>query len=83
MSDNKSTVISVRVPCDIATWVNDRGGSALIKNVLYAYILVQTCGVGSGKRGQLIRSLIEETIDSQVNTIDTNSVNVQPSLKLE
>ena len=83
MSENKSTVISVRVPCEIAAWFNDRGGSTIIKNVLYAYVLVQTCGVGSGKKGQLIRSIIEESVDQQMNSIDIDSVNIQPSLKFD
>lgn len=81
MSENKSTVISVRVPCEIAAWFNDRGGSSIVRNVLYAYVLIQTCGVGSGKKGQLIRSIIEESVDQQMNATDVDSVNVPPSLK--
>lgn len=83
MANDKSTVISVRLPVDIAQWFNDRGGSSIIKNVLYAYIMVQTCGVGSGKKGQLLRTIIEESVDQQVNTLDVDSVNVPPSLKFD
>ena len=83
MSENKSTVISVRLPCEIAAWFNDRGGSTIIKNVLYAYVMVQTCGVGSGKKGQLLRTIIEESVDQQVNTIEASYTDIQPSLKLE
>ena len=83
MNENKSTVISVRLPVDIAQWFNERGGSSIIKNVLYAYIMVQTCGVGSGKKGQLLRTIIEESVDQQVNTISIDSTDIQPSLKFE
>ena len=83
MNENKSTVISVRLPVDIAQWFNERGGSSIIKNVLYAYIMVQTCGVGSGKKGQLLRTIIEESVDQQVNTLDVTSVDIPPSLKFE
>lgn len=80
---SKSSVISVRLPSEVVNWVNERGGTALLKNVLYAYILTQTCGVNSGKKGQLVRSIIDECVDADIVELSTEEENTPPSLKFE
>ena len=80
---SKSSVISVRLPSEVVNWINERGGASLLKNVVYAYILTQTCGVNSGKKGQLVRSIIDECVDSGISELSTEEENTTPSLKFE
>ena len=61
MAEINTKTISVRVPKDIAEWVNQNGGSAMVKAVIYAHIFTCTYGVYSGARMKLLQTLIEES----------------------
>ena len=59
MSVTGTKTLSVRVPNDVYQWVNENGGSAMLKAVLYAHILTRTYGVNIGAQGKLLQSIIE------------------------
>lgn len=61
MAEVNTKTISVRVPKDIAEWVNQNGGSTMVKAVLYAHIFTCTHGVYTGARVKLLQTLIEES----------------------
>ena len=83
MSESKTTVISVRIPRDIAEWLNSKGGSTLIKSIIYAYIFTQTVGAGCGKKAQLIQSVIEESIDTLPPPPEINEDEIPRTISFE
>ena len=83
MGDNRSTVVSVRLSREIVEWVNQHGGSSLIKSLIYSYIAAQTIGTGNGKRAQLLQSLVEESLDKVTPPPPEIDDELQPSMQFD
>lgn len=75
MATEKTSTISVRVSKRVAEWFAANGGSERVRNVLYGYLLTQTCGVSGNARAELLKTVIDESLINELtNQIDDESL---------
>lgn len=83
MAEGKSTTLSVRIPTVVAMWVNENGGSQLLRSLLYAYIYSCSHATADAARAKVLQSIIEEFAANSLQETSEAELDIQANIKLE
>ena len=83
MATDKTQTVSIRVPKEIAEWLNHNGGAQTLREILYAHVMVACVKGRNEARSKLLQIIITESASSTMPDASTNDETIQPSFRMD